>query len=126
MTRPTMPPGPPYPDDNNDPQESGQPRFTPRQSGPQPRQSGPQPRQSGPQPRQSGPKPRQSGPQPPYGPPTYQGLPPYGPPPPPRPARAGGARPRRGASSPAPPRPAEKTGRGRSTGAPGTGGHAPR
>src|ERR1700733_5527713 len=67
MTRPTMPPGPPYPDDENAPQESGQPRFTPRQSGPQPRQSGPQP---------------------PYEPPTYQGLPPYDPPPPP-PAPAG-------------------------------------
>ena len=54
MTRPTMPPGPPYPEDN-DPQEPGQPRFTPRQSGPQP----------------------------PYEPPTYQGLPPYDVPPPP-------------------------------------------
>jgi putative peptidoglycan lipid II flippase len=57
MTRPTMPPGPPYPDDN-DPQEAGQPRFTPRQSGPQP----------------------------PYEPPTYQGPPPYDAPPPPAPS----------------------------------------
>jgi putative peptidoglycan lipid II flippase len=56
MTRPTMPPGPPYPEDD-DPQETGQPRFTPRQSGPQP----------------------------PYEPPTYQGLPPYDVPPPPAP-----------------------------------------
>jgi putative peptidoglycan lipid II flippase len=56
MTRPTMPPGPPYPEDN-DPQEAGQPRFTPRQSGPQP----------------------------PYEPPTYQGPPPYDVPPPPAP-----------------------------------------
>ncbi len=56
MTRPTMPPGPPYPEDN-DPQEAGQPRFTPRQSGPQP----------------------------PYEPPTYQGPPPYDAPPPPAP-----------------------------------------
>ena len=55
MTRPTMPPGPPYPEDN-DPQQADQPRFTPRQSGPQP----------------------------PYEPPTYQGLPPYDVPPPPR------------------------------------------
>jgi putative peptidoglycan lipid II flippase len=68
MTRPTRPPGPPYPDDE-DPPEAGQPRFTPRQSGPQPRQSGPQP--------------RQSGPQPPYEPPTYHGPPPYDVPPPP-------------------------------------------
>ena len=35
MTRPTRPPGPPYPDDE-EPPEAGQPRFTPRQSGPQP------------------------------------------------------------------------------------------
>ena len=53
MTRPTMPPGPPYPDDNEP--EAGQPRFTPRQSGPQP----------------------------PYEPPTYQGPPLYDEPPPP-------------------------------------------
>ncbi len=74
MTRPTLPPEPPYPDDN-EPQDPNQPRFTPRQanpqqSGPQPhqanpqQQSGPQPRQPGPQPYQSGPQPRQSGPQP--------------------------------------------------------------
>jgi putative peptidoglycan lipid II flippase len=56
MTRPTMPPGPPYPDDNEP--EAGQPRFTPRQSGPQPL---------------------------PYEPPTYQGPPPYDEPPPPPP-----------------------------------------
>ena len=56
MTRPTMPPGPPYPEDN-DPQEASQPRFTPRQSGPQP----------------------------PYEPPTYHGPPPYDVPPPPAP-----------------------------------------
>ena len=70
MTRPTKPPGPPYPDDE-DPPEAGQPRFTPRQSGPQPRQSGPQP--------------HQSGPPPPYEPPTYQGPVPYDGPPPPGP-----------------------------------------
>jgi hypothetical protein len=35
MTRPTMPPGPPYPEDD-EPPETAQPRFTPRQSGPQP------------------------------------------------------------------------------------------
>ena len=35
MTRPTRPPGQPYPDDE-EPPEAGQPRFTPRQSGPQP------------------------------------------------------------------------------------------
>ena len=57
MTRPTMPPGPPYPEDN-DPQQAGQPRFTPRQSGPQP----------------------------PYEPPTYQGPAPYDAPPPPAPS----------------------------------------
>jgi len=98
MTRPTRPPGPPYPDDE-DPPESGQPRFTPHQSGPQARQSGPQPHQSGPPPHQSGPQPRQpglpphqsgpqprpSGPQPPYEPPTYQGPVPYDVPPPPAP-----------------------------------------
>jgi putative peptidoglycan lipid II flippase len=46
MTRPTMPSGPPFPDDE-EPPEAGQPRFTPRE------------------------------------PPTYQGTPPYGVPPPP-------------------------------------------
>jgi putative peptidoglycan lipid II flippase len=35
MTRPTRPPGPPYPD-GEEPHETAQPRFTPRQSGPQP------------------------------------------------------------------------------------------
>lgn len=54
MTRPTRPPGPPYPDDE-EPPEASQPRFTPRQPGPQPS----------------------------YEPPTYQGLPPYDVPPPP-------------------------------------------
>ena len=56
MTRPTMPPGQPYPEDD-DPQAASQPRFTPRQSGPQP----------------------------PYEPPTYQGPVPYDGPPPPAP-----------------------------------------
>jgi murein biosynthesis integral membrane protein MurJ len=94
MTRPTMPPGPPYPEDD-EPEEANQPRFTPRQpeprqpgpqahqpgpqahqSGPQPRQSGPQPRQSGPQPRQPGPQAHQSGPQPRQpGPPGHQSGP---------------------------------------------------
>jgi murein biosynthesis integral membrane protein MurJ len=92
MTRPTMPPGPPYPEDD-DPQDGNQPRFTPRQpgqSGPQPRppappgppsyQTGPGPYQSGPQPYQSGPQqPYQSGPQP-YQPGPYP--PPSGPQPP--------------------------------------------
>ena len=54
MTRPTIPPGQPYPEDD-DPQAASQPRFTPRQSGPQP----------------------------PYEPPTYQGPVPYDGPPPP-------------------------------------------
>ena len=77
MTRPTRPPGQPYPDDG-EPPETGQPRFTPRQSGPQPpyEQSGPQP-------------PYEAPPEPPayYGaePPTYIGTPPYGVPPPPAP-----------------------------------------
>jgi putative peptidoglycan lipid II flippase len=56
MTRPTIPPGQPYPEDD-DPQAASQPRFTPRQSGPQP----------------------------PYEPPTYQGPVPYDGPPPPAP-----------------------------------------
>jgi putative peptidoglycan lipid II flippase len=82
MTRPTMPSGPPYPEDEDPREGANQPRFTPRQpspppqSGPPPRQSGPQqshqsgpqpPYQSGPQPRQPGPQQsHQSGPQPPY------------------------------------------------------------
>jgi putative peptidoglycan lipid II flippase len=57
MTRPTIPPGQPYPEDD-DPQAASQPRFTPRQSGPQP----------------------------PYEPPTYQGPVPYDGPPPPAPS----------------------------------------
>jgi putative peptidoglycan lipid II flippase len=72
MTRPTMPPGPPHPEDE-DPPEASQPRFTPRQPGPQPHQSGPQPHQSGPQPPYEAPR----------EPPTYQGLPDYDVPPPP-------------------------------------------
>ena len=64
MTRPTRPPGQPYPDDE-EPPEAGQPRFTPRQSGPQPPYEAP------------------------HEPPTYQGTPPYGmPPPPPGPHQA--------------------------------------
>ena len=64
MTRPTRPPGQPYPDDE-EPPEAGQPRFTPRQSGPQPPYEAP------------------------HEPPTYQGTPPYGmPPPPPGPPQA--------------------------------------
>ncbi|HET9082544.1 MAG TPA: murein biosynthesis integral membrane protein MurJ [Trebonia sp.] len=58
MTRPTMPPGPPYPEDDDSP-EPGQPRFTPRQPGPQPPYEEP------------------------HEPPTYQGLPPYDVPSPP-------------------------------------------
>jgi len=92
MTRPTMPSGPPYPEDE-DPPEPGQPRFTPRPSGPQHHPSGPQPRQPGPQHHPSGPQPRQSGPQLPYEaprePPTYQGTPPHGVPLPPPPAHSG-------------------------------------
>lgn len=65
MTRPSMPPGPPYPE-GEDPPEAAQPRFTPRQSGPQPRPPGPQP-------------PYEAS----HEPPTYQGLPPYEAPPPP-------------------------------------------
>ncbi|MGH3262223.1 MAG: hypothetical protein ACRDNS_09530, partial [Trebonia sp.] len=42
MTRPTIPPDPPYPEDDNGRPGAGGPTFTPRQSGPQPRQSGPQ------------------------------------------------------------------------------------
>src|SRR6266704_816141 len=72
MTRPTRPPGPPYPDDE-EPPEAGQPRFTPRQSGPQPPYEAPHE-----------PPAYQQG-TPPYGvpreQPTYQGTPPYGVPP---------------------------------------------
>ncbi|MGH3279860.1 MAG: murein biosynthesis integral membrane protein MurJ [Trebonia sp.] len=65
MTRPTMPSGPPYPEDAGQP-DAGQPRFTPRQPDPQPRRPGPQPPYEEP-----------------HEPPTYQGLPPYDLPPPP-------------------------------------------
>ena len=75
MTRPTMPPGPPYPEDD-EPQGSGQPRFTPRQSGPQP--SHEPPTYHGPPPRQvPPPPPASSGPQQ-----ASSGYDPYPPPPP--------------------------------------------
>jgi murein biosynthesis integral membrane protein MurJ len=104
MTRPTRPPEPPYPDDE-EPHQAAKPRFTPRQ--PDPRQQGPQ--QSGPHPQQSGPQQRYQPPPPGYqhSPPGYQpapptqvpGLypagqqppPPAPPPPPPPPASQGGA-----------------------------------
>ena len=58
MTRPTRPPGQPYPD-GEEPPEASQPRFTPRQPSAQP--------------------PREA----PREPPTYLGTPPHGVPPPP-------------------------------------------
>ena len=58
MTRPTRPPGPLYPD-GEEPPETSQPRFTPRQPGAQPPHEAPRE------------------------PPTYLGTPPHGVPPPP-------------------------------------------
>jgi putative peptidoglycan lipid II flippase len=72
MTRPTMPPGPPFPDDE-EPPEAGQPRFTPRQSGPQPPYEAPRAYEA----------PAEPPTYQPHEPPTYQGTPPYGMPPPP-------------------------------------------
>jgi putative peptidoglycan lipid II flippase len=73
MSRPTRPPGPPFPDDDEQPGPPPQPRFTPRPgSGPMAQQPGPQqpgPQHSGPQ--HSGPQqsaPHQSGPQPTFTP----------------------------------------------------------
>jgi putative peptidoglycan lipid II flippase len=80
MTRPTMPPGQPYPEDD-DPRETGKPRFTPRQPGQPGQQQPPEP------PAYQPPEPptyQQQG-APTYQPPTYQqqGAPTYqGPPPP--------------------------------------------
>jgi putative peptidoglycan lipid II flippase len=94
MTRPTVPPGPPYPDD--EPHEENRPRFTPRQSGPAhhfgPQQYLGQAGQQHAAPQHSGPQQlaAQSGPRPPHEPPTQHIPPPpgYAPPPPPLPQRA--------------------------------------
>jgi hypothetical protein len=120
MTRPTRPPGPPYPE-GEEPPESGQPRFTPHQSGPHNAPTPPHAYPAAPPPY---PTPPQSYPAAPPGyqpePPTQvpgfyaTGQQPLPPPPPPAPPRGGGTGP---SFTPRPPggedRPGPKHGRSR-------------
>ena len=120
MTRPTRPPGPPYPE-GEEPPESGQPRFTPHQSGPHNVPTPPHAYPAAPPPY---PTPPQSYPAAPPGyspePPTQvpgfyaTGQQPLPPPPPPAPPRGGGTGP---SFTPRPPggedRPGPKHGRSR-------------